>query len=338
MKVLIFTLSFLGLISLIFCDTFDTPVTSTYTATLNAGQVVGTTSNSAATGTAALLYNAKTQVLSWTITHNVNNPLTADLHAGKTGENGPLIIPFSSATSPITGSKKISSSNALKLMNDKTYIDIHTAQNTLGEIRGQVTLATVEGIIKGEAELEGIKNVPPVSTTASGSFTFTFSNLTQLMTYKISHDVKNATAIHIHGPAPPSDNAGVLYTFPTAAKKSSGNFTLTEAHEAHLLNGLLYVTVHSTENPGGEIRGQIDVKSISLSTGNDDDDGLSGGEIFAIIFFVFVGVLLLAGLAYFLFTKRSTATSFQSTAQTPSAYRKSSTGMNASLLDDAQSV
>jgi hypothetical protein len=36
-----------------------------------------------------------------------------------------------------------------------------------------------------------------------------------------------------------------------------GSTTITDAQETQLLDGLWYVNVHSTANPGGEIRGQV---------------------------------------------------------------------------------
>lgn len=338
MDVRIFVLSavLLGLLAPAFGATYNQPITSTYAAAMTAGQVVDG-SNSQATGAAVLFYDAKSEILTWRITHNVQNPLTADLHGpAAVGENADVIIPFTSAASPITGSQKISDSVALHLINDLTYVIIHTANNPLGEIRGQVTLQTIEGIVKGVANMEAIKNVPPSDSSATGTFTFTFSNITQLMTYSISHTITNATAMHIHGPAPPDENAGVQLVFPSAEKSLKGNFTLTEAQEAQLLNELMYVTVHSADFPNGEIRGQIEIKSIELGV-DDDDGGLSGGEIFAIVFFVLVAILLAAGLAYFFYSKRA-GTGFSATAdtRTPSNYRKGAMGV--SLLDDAQAV
>jgi len=79
----------------------------------------------------------------------------------------------------------------------------------------------------------------------------------------------NVTLSHIHGFADANSNAGVLYTLHTLpgfdVSATSGGFSGTvnidEADEANLLAGLTYINVHTSEYPGGEIRGQLVVDS-----------------------------------------------------------------------------
>ena len=75
-----------------------------------------------------------------------------------------------------------------------------------------------------------------------------------------------ATIAHIHGPAPAGVMAGILvdlagFHFPAAdpAKGGiiSGSVVLSAANVSNLLAGLLYVNIHTTLNPSGEIRGQL---------------------------------------------------------------------------------
>jgi hypothetical protein len=78
------------------------------------------------------------------------------------------------------------------------------------------------------------------------------------------------TASHIHGPAPLGVNAGVKWGFVGAPAgwiftNSNRDGTLTNflvtgivaADVTNLDNGQFYVNVHSSQNPGGEIRGQL---------------------------------------------------------------------------------
>lgn len=81
----------------------------------------------------------------------------------------------------------------------------------------------------------------------------------------------NATAGHIHGttasnaPASFNENAGVLIGLDGLggwnANASSGGLTgtvnLSAGQETALLNGQLYINVHTAVNGGGEIRGQL---------------------------------------------------------------------------------
>ena len=62
---------------------------------------------------------------------------------------------------------------------------------------------------------------------------------------------------HFHGPAMPGSNAGVVVPFPTAASPAEGMVNLTAAQATDLMTGKWYVNVHTAQNPGGEIRGQV---------------------------------------------------------------------------------
>jgi hypothetical protein len=73
------------------------------------------------------------------------------------------------------------------------------------------------------------------------------------------------TLAHIHGPAPIGSSAGAIFdlipTFITTGASSgtiaAGNVSLSAANANNLLNGLLYINIHTTTFGGGEIRGQI---------------------------------------------------------------------------------
>ena len=63
-------------------------------------------------------------------------------------------------------------------------------------------------------------------------------------------------AAHIHGFAGPGTPAGVVFTLP-AGNPKVGTWNYAEGQEASILGGLCYVNIHTNNNPGGEIRGQI---------------------------------------------------------------------------------
>jgi hypothetical protein len=75
-----------------------------------------------------------------------------------------------------------------------------------------------------------------------------------------------ASAAHIHGPATATTNAGVLYDLaalhlpagdPTQGGLIFGSVIYTPEGASNLLAGLNYINIHTTNNPGGEIRGQL---------------------------------------------------------------------------------
>lgn len=111
--------------------------------------------------------------------------------------------------------------------------------------------------------LTGAEEVPPVSTSATGTTTVTLDQATMMVS--VSGDFSGlsstATAAHIHGPAMPGMNAPILVplTVPSATSGTvTGSGPLTAAQMADLLAGRMYVNVHSMTYPMGEIRGQID--------------------------------------------------------------------------------
>ena len=108
-----------------------------------------------------------------------------------------------------------------------------------------------------QVALSGDEEVPPVATTASGEATVTLDGA--VLSVSGSYEGMTATVAHIHGPAAPGVNAGVLFPLDVDAATTSvsGEFTLTEDQLAELADGLYYVNVHSAAYPAGEIRGQI---------------------------------------------------------------------------------
>jgi hypothetical protein len=64
------------------------------------------------------------------------------------------------------------------------------------------------------------------------------------------------TAAHIHGPAEVGVDAGPVHTLALGRVKT-GVWNYSESDEADILAGRTYVNIHSSQFPGGEIRGQI---------------------------------------------------------------------------------
>ena len=95
------------------------------------------------TGSAEVNYNRDTGMLSWRVTYSgLTGPLTgAHFHgpAGPTANAG-IVVPMANSASPITGEARITPAQAGDLMAGLWYVNLHTAANPPGEIRGQVTL------------------------------------------------------------------------------------------------------------------------------------------------------------------------------------------------------
>ncbi len=98
---------------------------------------------SAATGSADIDYDAASKKLSWKLTYSgLSGPATAAHFHGpaEAGKNAGVAIAIPNATSsPVEGSATLTDAQAADLVAGKYYINIHTAANPGGEIRGQVT-------------------------------------------------------------------------------------------------------------------------------------------------------------------------------------------------------
>ncbi|MBE0411707.1 MAG: CHRD domain-containing protein, partial [Anaerolineales bacterium] len=106
--------------------------------------------------------------------------------------------------------------------------------------------------------LSGDNEVPPVPSDASGEGTFTYDPTTNELTWEISHDLEMAdvTAAHIHLGAV-GENGPAIITLDHTENPMVGSEILTDEQQGWLMNHLLYVNVHTTAYPGGEIRDQL---------------------------------------------------------------------------------
>jgi hypothetical protein len=111
-------------------------------AALDGKQEVPATT-SAATGTAEIDYDPASKKLSWKVTYSgLSGPATAAHFHGpaEAGKNAGVAVAIPNAgTSPVEGSATLTDAQAADLVAGKYYINVHTAANPGGEIRGQVT-------------------------------------------------------------------------------------------------------------------------------------------------------------------------------------------------------
>ncbi len=154
----------------------------------------------------------------------------------------------------ISGTVSLNPTNMAYLLAGLTYINIHTTSNGLGEIRGQIYPSQFS------VAMNGANEVGP--TTSAGTGTGSMTILNSVMSYNITFTnlLSPATLAHIHGPATPTQNAGVLIPFsvPSATSGSiSGTAALTSQQLLDIVSGLTYANIHTTNYGAGEIRGQI---------------------------------------------------------------------------------
>jgi hypothetical protein len=142
----------------------------------------------------------------------------------------------------------------------RCYVNIHTVNFGLGEIRGQITTHA--------AELDPQQETPPI--VGLGSRGWAVLNLDKCLNTLSFHIVINSlgsaeTAAHIHGLALHGTPAGVLFALPAGSPKI-GVWNYPEALEEAIEDGLTYINIHTVVNGAGEIRGQI-AGSLAVSDG-----------------------------------------------------------------------
>ncbi len=131
----------------------------------------------------------------------------------------------------------------------QTYVNVHSGPHPGGEIRGQITDCTVP-VDSGQA----------VSLTSNGFGAAAFSRDTsaQELGYYVTYDGLASSELfaHIHGYAPAGTNVGVLHPLP-ASNPKVGAWDYGAQGGAPGILSETYVNIHTANNGGGAIRGQI---------------------------------------------------------------------------------
>ena len=118
--------------------------TINFRATLAAAEEVPP-KTSAGSGEMLGSLNTATKEFTYTVTfNNLTGPATmAHFHGpAKAGANAGVVVPLgNNPTSPIHGTKKLTDDQIKQLESGMWYVNVHTAANPGGEIRGQVMQA-----------------------------------------------------------------------------------------------------------------------------------------------------------------------------------------------------
>ena len=98
--------------------------------------------DSKGTGSVTANFDTASKQLSWKGTvSGLSGPATAaHFHSGEVGKNGGVAVPIGGADKgSFEGSATLTDAQAEELMTGKWYVNVHTAANKGGEVRGQVT-------------------------------------------------------------------------------------------------------------------------------------------------------------------------------------------------------
>jgi len=231
---------------------------------------------SAGTGRAVLALSDDASTLYWRVmVSDIEHITAAHIHRGAAGENGPVVFPLFTGgpppfdvDNPVSGSSPMTDADLFDLIAGRYYVNVHTSHLPAGEIRGQVT--PQEALDHYRADLAGDQEVPPVDTDASGHGHFTLDGNRNTLHYFVEiDDIDNVTASHIHK-APVGVNGPVI--FPLFLGNGlfdpdnpiGGGVALGAENLVDLLTEYYYVNVHTSDYPGGEIRGQIAAEPVMV--------------------------------------------------------------------------
>lgn len=115
-----------------------------------------------------------------------------------------------------------------------------------------------------QAFLSGLNAVPANASPATGFGTVVLNAAMDQITVNMNWSglVAPATAAHIHGPANAGQNAAVMFPFIGVLAATAGSippqvFAITPTEVGYLQTGMLYMNIHTSIFPGGEIRAQL---------------------------------------------------------------------------------
>jgi hypothetical protein len=236
-----------------------------FAARINGAQQVPTV-NTNAVGLATFYLSADrdTICMEMTATGLSGNITGVHIHAGAAGTNGPVVLdlmPYLNGNrvkATLTGTT-VTPQLLTQMFSGMFYINIHTAANPNGEIRGQILPEEDKGFA---VDLTGANEVPAVATSARGIGSFILSKKQDKLKFNIVFDGLSGPIMgaHLHLNVA-GQNGAVVEDLTTYVM---GNRIMGSVNPTAYLNALMsdsiYINVHTAANMNGEVRSQLMVK------------------------------------------------------------------------------
>ena len=221
---------------------------------------------STGTGTVIVRYNTESNFLELIGDYQgiATGVTVSHIHLGAAGVNGGVavnLINTGGNFGTVGAEATLSEANEAILLAGNMYVNIHSNNLTGGEIRTQLEPTTAGEAQFSQAIPTGLQENPAAATTAVGLATVLVDKVTgqAYVTSNFQGLVANSTASHLHRGAI-GINGGVVMNLTNTASQTgtaSGSAVLAPDVVEAFINGLLYINIHSSVFPGGEIRGQL---------------------------------------------------------------------------------
>jgi CHRD domain len=212
-----------------------------------------------AKGEGLFVLDPKSGVLTGEIASTGLDVTATDIRAGAAGASGAKLFDLQDHGAhghyQLPADTKLTTAQMDNLRAGRWYVNVQSAANPNGEIRGQIARRVIV------ASATGAQEVPANASTAQAKGLIAYDPLTRGVQAKLVVTGFNATAAHIHMAAAGVNGPIALPLPPLAGEPgswaSAADAKLISEQALALLTGGLYFNAHSATFDKGEVRGQI---------------------------------------------------------------------------------
>ena len=232
-----------------------------FVASLDSSQETPPTT-SHAQGTAWAVLGADLNTLTYGVTYaRLDSTFTAaHFHVAPPGVTGPPVLTLHFANNTSNGIwSNVPDSVVRAFLKGNVYVNVHSARDTAGEIRGQFKMVSSPGF---SVKLSSDQEVPPLATGASGTGWATIDTAGKVQ-YRVTIAglSDSLTISHFHLGAPGVAGPPVHEVSFSDSTSQDSAVVFADSLLIQMLKGNVYFNVHSKSHPGGEMRGQVTLAS-----------------------------------------------------------------------------